>query len=125
MDAIGVADFATSLSGSILKALGIESSLGTQVSPSKILSLKEAVSQEGSSVVFMRHGEQSPPEWIFSIPNPSLRKIRMMQDPFNKQDLLTNQGLADAFATGLTLLHVSKATGKNVRVISSENSRAK
>lgn len=96
-----------------------------RIDQKKIKTLTDAVAGEGNKVVFMRHGEQSPPEWVHSISQPALRKIRMMQDPFNKDDLLTNKALVDVFLTAFGLLYVKEATGKNVHILSSENLRAK
>lgn len=118
---------AEDLSATMSEVIGIgnETTKFTPASEERIVRLKEIISGEGNRVIFMRHGEQSPPEWISSLPNPALRKIRMMQDPFNRQDLLTNNGLVDVFVTGLVLLFVSKAAGKRTRIFSSENLRAK
>lgn len=113
------------LSSSVSQALGVAAATHPrQISEEKMRLLLGAVSGEGNRVVFMRHGEQSPPEWVSSIPDPGLRKIRMMQSPFNRTDLLTNTGLLDAFATALGLLYVQQASGKEVSLLSSENMRA-
>lgn len=114
------------LATSISRAIGIES-LGEfrGISKSKIGKVTEFVSGKGSKVIFMRHGEQSPPEWVFSIPQPALRRVRMLQNPFNTEDLLTNGAFVDAFLTAFSLFYITKITGKNLRVLTSENLRAK
>lgn len=114
------------LSTSISQAIGINAVDPTShISQDKIIRLASSISGKGNRIIFMRHGEQSPPEWVFSIPNPGLRKIRMMQNPFNRDDLLTNQGLVNVFVTAFGLFYVTQATGKNLHVLSSENSRAR
>ncbi len=122
-----VVSLARELSSTISKAIGVgaEKDGFSAISEEKMLQLTNIVSGKGNRIVFMRHGEQSPPEWISLLSNPALRKIRMMQDPFNRQDLLTNNGLIDVFVTALALLHVQVATGKRTRIFSSENLRAK
>lgn len=118
---------AQELSSSISNAIGIGVPSGSlsPVSEQKIVQLTDRISGTGNRIIFMRHGEQSPPEWIFSLTNPALQKIRMMRNPFNMQDLLTNNGLVDVFVTALALLHVQSTTGKRTRIFSSENLRAK
>lgn len=114
------------LSNSINEAIGIgiEKVTLDPLNEEKVILLNDFLSGVGSRIVFMRHGEQSPPEWIFSISHPGVRKIRMMQNPFNKEDLLTNKGLAEIFAVSLVFLHIQAKTGKKVRILSSENMRA-
>lgn len=113
------------LSASISQAIGINAIEPTShISRDKIIRLASSISGKGNRIIFMRHGEQSSPEWIFSIPNPGLRKIRMMQNPFNEEDLLTNRGLVDVFTTAFILLYVKETAGRKVRVLSSENKRA-
>jgi len=97
---------------------------GNWISEEKLTQLDEVVSGDGSRIMFVRHGEQSPPEWIFSIPRPELRKIRMMQNPFNREDFITNKGIAEAFSTALTLAYVQEKNGKKTTILTSENSRA-
>ncbi|MBI4035572.1 hypothetical protein HY383_01360 [Candidatus Daviesbacteria bacterium] len=122
-----VASLAQELSNTISKVIGVENerSSFSSISEEKVVQLTDIVSGEGNRIIFMRHGEQSPPEWITSLTDPALRKIRMMRDPFNKQDLLTNNGLVDVFVTALALLHVQVLTGRRARIFSSENLRAK
>ncbi|MCL5784131.1 MAG: hypothetical protein M1142_02110 [Patescibacteria group bacterium] len=118
---------AEELSSTISKAIGVgnEGSSFSSINEEKLVQLTDIISGKGNRVIFMRHGEQSPPEWIFSLADPGLRKIRMMRDPFNKQDLLTNNGLVDVFVTALALLHTQVLTGRRTRIFSSENVRAK
>ncbi|MBI2597464.1 hypothetical protein HYW41_04870 [Candidatus Daviesbacteria bacterium] len=111
------------LSRSMSRTLGTE--VVSSVSNQKVAQLVDAVSGNGNRIIFMRHGEQSSPERVCSISDPRLRKIRMMQDPFNKEDLLTNKGLVDVFVTAFSLLYVTETTGKRLNVLSSENLRAK
>lgn len=111
------------LSDSIGQEIGVGA--GSEVSEDKIIQLTNIISGQGNRVIFMRHGEQKPPDWIDSIPDPKLRKIRMMQDPFNREDLLTDRGLQDVFVTAFALFYVAQATGKRVHIFSSENTRAK
>ena len=122
-----VVSLAQELSSTINGAIGVgtENSGFNIVSEEKVRKLTDAVSGEGNRVVFMRHGKQSPPEWISSLANPALQKIRMMRNPFNGRDLLTNNSLVDVFATALVLLHVQALTGRRTRIFSSENLRAK
>lgn len=124
---VEVASLAQELSSSISKAIGVGNgrSSFSSISEEKVVRLTDIISGEGNRVIFMRHGQQSPPEWISSLTDPALQKIRMMRDPFNRQDLLTNNGLIDVFVTALTLLHVQVSTGKRTRIFSSENVRAK
>lgn len=121
-----VISLAEELAITVGKTVGIDAegyrlNLGEQ----KIVKLTDIISGEGNRVIFMRHAEQSPPEWISSLSDPVLRKIRMMQDPFNRQDLVANNGLIDVFVTALVLLHARDATGRRTRIFSSENLRAK
>lgn len=111
------------LSDSIGQEIGVGA--GSEVSEDKIIQLTNIISGQGNRVIFMRHGEQKPPDWIDSIPDPKLRKIRMMQDPFNRENLLTDRGLQDVFVTAFALFYVTQATGKRVHIFSSENTRAK
>lgn len=123
-----VVALAQELSSLICQAIGVgeeRSSSLSSISEEKVVQLTDIISGVGNRVIFMRHGEQSPPEWISSLTNPALQKIRMMRDPFNRQDLLTNSSLVDAFVTALALLHVQAFTGRRTRVFSSENVRAK
>lgn len=115
------------LSISVSQAIGMESVTDQPrgIDKEKILVLSKYFSGGGNRTVFMRHGEQSPPEWVYSIPNPALRKIRMMQNPFNREDLLTNGGLVEVFLSALSLLYLKDSTGRKVHILSSENSRAK
>ncbi len=113
------------LSASIGQTIDLEDTTNPRhISEEKMGLLAGAVSGEGNRLIFMRHGEQSSPEWISAIPHPGLRKIRMMQNPFNRTGLLTNGGLVDAFVTALGLLYVQQVTGKNINLLSSENMRA-
>ncbi len=50
-----------------------------RIDPQRVRTLSEFASGDGGRIIFMRHGEQSPPEWISSVPDPVIRKIRMMQ----------------------------------------------
>ena len=119
-----VVGLAGELSNSISQVLGI--GVGDEtVSEQKVAQLADAVSGEGNRVIFMRHGEQNPPDWIDSIPDPKLRKIRMMQDPFNREDLLTDRGLQDVFVTAFSLFYITRVTGRRVQIFSSENTRAR
>lgn len=122
-----VVSLAHELWGAISKAIGVEAFTApfSSISEDKLVQLTDSVAGMGNRIIFMKHGEQSPPEWIYSLTNPALQKIRMMRNPFNKQDFLTNNGLVDVFVTALALLHVQMATGKRVRIFSSENLRAK
>lgn len=122
-----VVSLARELSSTISKVIGVgtERSSINPISEEKILQLTDIISGVGNRVIFMRHGEQSPPEWISSLADPALQKIRMMREPFNRQDLLTNNSLVDVFVTALALLHVRVLTGKRTRIFSSENLRAK
>lgn len=122
-----VATLAGILSNEVIGAIGInpETEGRRRISTERVTQLTNAISGPGNKIIFMRHGEQSPPEWVSSISDPRLRKIRMMQDPFNRDDLLTNRSLADTFATSFILLYVQALTGKKVHVLSSENRRAK
>ncbi len=116
------------LSISVGKAIGIDIITTDQprgINKEKMVTLSESVSGDGNRVIFMRHGEQSPPEWISSIPDPTIRKIRMMQNPFNREDSLTNRGFVDVFTTAFGLLYLQKNTGRSLHIISSENARAK
>lgn len=121
-----VVSLAKQLSTSISQAIGIEANTNQEViSKAKMAQLVGAISGEGNRVIFMRHGEQSPPEWVFSILQPPLRKIRMMQNPYNTDDLLTNKTLVDVFLTAFGLLYIKETIGKEIRILSSENLRAK
>lgn len=100
-------------------------SISTHIDKEKVAQLKEFISGDGNRIVFMRHGEHGSPEWISSIPDPALRKIRMMQNPLNREDSLTNKGLVDVFGTAFILLYIQEVIGKKVSVLSSENRRAK
>ncbi len=120
-----VVSLAGELSNTISRAIGVDRNSSGSISEDKLVQLVDIVSGTGNRVIFMRHGEQSPPEWVSSLVNPALRKIRMMQDPFNRQDLLTNNGLVDVFVTALALLYVQASTGRRTRIFSSENLRAK
>lgn len=122
-----VVSLAQELSSTLSKAIGVENERSdfSLISEEKVVQLTNIIVGEGNRVIFMRHGEQSPPEWIFSLADPALRKIRMMRDPFNRQDLLTNSGLVDVFVTALALLYVQALTGKRPQIFSSENIRAK
>lgn len=91
----------------------------------KTADLHQLLTETGDKVIFMRHGEQSPPEWIASIQDPVIRKIRMMQNPFNRDDCLTNRGFVDVFATAFGLFYLQQVTQRNIQIISSENRRAK
>lgn len=122
-----VVSLARELSSTISNVIGvgIERSNVNPIIEEKVLQLTDIISGVGNRVIFMRHGEQSPPEWISALADPALQKIRMMRDPFNRQDLLTNTGLVDVFVTALALRHVQALTGKRTRIFSSENLRAK
>lgn len=121
-----VASLADTLSSSISQAISIENGDDPTIciSKEKVTKLNNFISGDGDRIVFMRHGEQSSPEWISSISDPVLRKIRMMQDPFNHEDLLTNKGLVDVFTTAFILLYVKEVTGRQIHVLSSEHNRA-
>ncbi len=119
---------AKEFSSAISEAIGVgseKSCPGSSLSEEKLASLTNIISGDGNKAIFMRHGEQSPPEWISSLTDPALQKIRMMRDPFNRHDLLTNNSLVDVFVTALALLHIQALTGKRTRIFSSENLRAK
>lgn len=122
-----VVSLAQELSSTISKAIGIgsERSGFSPISEEKVVHLTDIISGVGNRIIFMRHGEQSPPEWVSSLADPALQKIRMMRDPFNRQDLLTNSSLIDVFVTALALRYVQALTGKRTRIFSSENLRAK
>lgn len=120
-----IVQLANSLSFSVMESLGGNAyyePIGT--SKRRIEQLVTSVEGEGNRIIFMRHGEQSPPEWVSSIPHPGLKKIRMMQNPLNKDDLLTNKAIVEAFSTALVFLHIQKKTGKKVTIVTSENKRA-
>lgn len=121
-----VASLANELSVLMGQAVGIETKTNSgSLNKDKISRLTESISGEGNRIIFMRHGEQSPPEWISSIPDPALKKIRMMQNPFNREDSLTNRGFVDVFTTAFGLLYLQKNTGRSLHILSSENTRAK
>lgn len=118
---------ADELSNLISKAINIDVESGhtNYVESEKLVQLRDIILGEGNRMIFMRHGEQSPPEWISSIPDPSIRKIRMMQNPFNREDSLTNRGFVDVFTTAFGLLYLQQNTGRTLHILSSENARAK
>ncbi len=115
------------LSNLISKAINIdvEGNNTDYVEKAKLVQLRDIVLGEGNRIIFMRHGEQSPHEWISSIPDPAIRKIRMMQNPFNKEDSLTNRGFVDAFTTAFSLLYLQENTRRRLHILYSENTRAK
>lgn len=123
-----LAFMASDLSSLVRQAISIEveeyASYGS-ASEEKIAQLNEVISGAGNRIIFMRHGEQSPPEWIFSISHPGLRKIRMMQDPFNREDLMTNKALVEAFITAFFFLHIQEKADKRIHILSSGNMRAR
>lgn len=120
-----IALLAQSLSGTVNESINAGIVPIDHASAEKIALLKDTLKGGGNRAIFMRHGEQSPPEWISAIADPCIRKIRMMQNPFNREDLLTNKGLVNVFVTAFGLLYITQAIGKNFHVLSSENSRAK
>ncbi|KKS03827.1 hypothetical protein A2W45_02335 [Candidatus Curtissbacteria bacterium RIFCSPHIGHO2_12_41_11] len=126
LDATKAASLANELAISIFQSLKIEPNGQTpdQVKPEKIEQLTSATQSLGNKLIVIRHAEQSPPEWVFTIPRADLRKIRMMQNPFNRMDLITNKSLAEVFATGFILCYLSARTGKDIKIFSSENARA-
>lgn len=121
-----VTSLANNLADSVYKAIGFDpgESGVSRVSKNKLTKLVNAASPQGNTTIFVRHAEQSPPEWVFSIPRQDIRKIRMMQNPFNNEDLITNKAVAEAFSTGFSLHYLKAVTGKNLRIVSSENMRA-
>ena len=127
LDATQAANLANELALSVFQSLNLEKqdqSLPDQVNPEKVEQLTQVVQGDGTRLVVIRHAEQSPPEFIYSIPRTDLRKIRMMQNPFNQQDLITNKSFAESYATSLIIAYVAQRTGKEVRIYSSENMRA-
>lgn len=123
-----VALLAAELSKTISEAVGLSrpgTGVGVALDFKKISDLCQFLNAEGDRVMFMRHGEQNPPGRIASIEDPVIRKIRMMQNPFNSDDSLTNRGFVDVFATAFGLLYLAQATQRNVQVVSSENRRAR
>lgn len=122
-----IAFLAGELSTSIGQAIGIEleNSQIKGISKERVAQLTNVVSGKGNRIIFMRHGEQSPPEWIFSISHPGLRKIRMMQDPFNREDLMTNKALVEGFITAFFILHIQEKADKRIHILSSGNMRAR
>lgn len=115
------------LSISISQAIGMEVATNQLrgLDQEKVRRLSESVSGNGNRIIFMRHGEQSPPEWISSISDPAIRKIRMMQNPFNREDSLTNRGFVDVFITAFGLLYLQETIQRRLSILSSENTRAK
>lgn len=123
-----VSDMGQALSGSIEEAVGLArvgTGKGIALSRRNLGAVLEYLAaDQKTKTVFMRHGEQSPPEWISTIEDPTIRKIRMMQNPFNKDDCLTNRGFVDVFATAFGLLYLQQASGRNLHILSSKNRRA-
>lgn len=126
LNSIRVAQLANHLGHSIYETLGVESEDQRlePVSPNKLEELAVSIEGEGSKLIAIRHAEQSPPEWIFTIPRTDFRKIRMMQNPFNQHDLISNRGMAEVFSVGFGLLYLKERTGKSVEISSSGNLRA-
>lgn len=119
-----VAVLCDELATSVGRVIGNRNESADPVDPEKLAQIRNLLAPAGHKVVFMRHGEQSPPDWIASIEDPAVRKIRMMQNPFNREDCLTNKGFVNVFATALGLYYIVDSTGKNLRILSSENRRA-
>ncbi|MEK7617481.1 MAG: hypothetical protein AAB414_05540 [Patescibacteria group bacterium] len=119
-----VAILSNELATSVGHVIGNRNENADPVDATKLTQLQNLIAPPGRKIVFMRHGEQDPPEWIASIEDPAVRKVRMMQNPFNKQDCLTNKGFVNVFATVLSLYYLVESTGKKLRIFSSENRRA-
>ena len=121
-----IVTLADELSNLISKVINIDVERNSinYVEIEKLVQLRDIILGEGNRIIFMRHGEQSPPEWIASIPDPAIRKIRMMQNPANREDALTNRGFVDAFITAFGLLYLRQSTGRTLHILSSENKRA-
>lgn len=119
-----IAVLANELSSLVSRVIGTRDNKVSPVEAEKLTRLTDIIAGEGNRIIFMRHGEQSPPEWISSISDPAIRKIRMMQNPFNREDCLTNNAFLDVFATALSLFYIQETTGRNLHILSSENRRA-
>lgn len=114
------------LSDEVSQAIGVDranSSLD-MLDRNKFTQLVDFVSGGGNKVIFMRHGEQNVPEGVIPNMHPALKKIRMMQDPSNMGDAITNESMTEAFALGLALMYVQAKTSKRIKVYTSENMRA-
>lgn len=85
------------------------------VSLANILSLRQALAGEGPSVIVMRHGTQH---------SDLASKLDLMRQPQNQTDPLTTASAAQAVVTGVILATIAERSGKRIRVVSSENTRA-
>lgn len=122
-----VASLAKKVTAQIEEAIGMArpgQGMGSELSPSKLDAAKSYLEIPGDRIIFMRHGEQSPYQWISDYTDLTVRKIRMMQNPYNSNDPLTNRGFIDVFATAVGMLHLQRASGRVVTVLSSGYRRA-
>lgn len=122
-----VGSLARRVTSQIEEAIGMArpgNGVGSELSASKLDAARDYLDIPGDRTIFMRHGEQSPYQWISEYSDPTVRKIRMMQNPYNSADPLTNRGFIDVFATAVGLLHLQKASGRVLTILSSGYRRA-
>lgn len=94
-----------------------------EVDPQPVANALEALTGEGGRVVMMRHGGQTVNPQV-ALMSDDLKKIRMMQLPFNMFDPLSAHSRAEAFGTAIPLRVAQERTGKTLEIRTSENARA-
>lgn len=89
-----------------------------------VLGLADIVGSSKGGLIIMRHGVQSIPDQERQQLVDPLRKIRLMQMPYNYDDPATAQSVAEASSLAIILMHMSKVNDISVEIKTSANRRA-
>lgn len=123
----GITALANQLQTAVYRRLshwyGGEKDVPGEIEQEMVKEFIDALYGEGTRVVVKRHGTQEK-NCVTASLRGAEQKIRMMQLPHNMEDGLTHTSLAESAAEAVLFEYAAAITGKNVRVLSSENTRS-
>lgn len=113
----------------VAEVLGIPDTKLREITQVGVELLDSTAVLPGGLAIIFRHGEQKHDEpareFDDGVSPEARKKIRMMQQPFNKDDLLTDKSIAETIGTAAAIQDALSRAGRTVEEIeSSSNARA-
>jgi len=108
----------------ILSALPASDAKVRPIDGEKAAVLEEYIAENNGGLIVMRHGIQYVEDDTRKVLIDPVRKIRLMQMPFNHQDPADAQSLAEAAGLALVLNFISREHNIPIDIRTSQNTRA-
>lgn len=94
------------------------------IKPGKVRALSDFIEMNNGGLIIMRHGRQFIEDEQRKLLTGSMRKINLMQLPFNDEDPADAQSLSEAAGLSIALKSILRDFELPIRMISSRNARA-